>query len=50
MIIYATFSDKRNQMRKYYSDKKRSKSTIKQRFFLKYMKLKVFQFLKLSDR
>lgn len=33
MIIYATFSDKKNQMKKYYLDKKRSKSTVKQKVF-----------------
>ena len=33
MIIYATFSDKKNQMEKYYLDKKNSSSTSKQKVF-----------------
>ncbi len=33
MIIYATFSNKKNQMKKYYLDKKNSKSTVKQKIF-----------------
>ena len=33
MIIYATFTDKKNQMGKYYSDKKHSKSSQKQKVF-----------------
>ena len=35
MIIYATFSDKRNQMRKYYSDKKEASQLSNKRFFFK---------------
>ena len=33
MIIYATFSDKKNQMSRYYSDKKHSKSSQKDYLF-----------------
>ena len=33
MIIYATFSDKKNQMTKYYADKQKSNSSSKQKVF-----------------
>ena len=33
MIVYATFSDKKNQMVNYFLDKKKSKSSSKQKVF-----------------